>query len=235
MQDVTITFTGGPQQGRRIEVEVTREGVAIGRLPGPGGVELKSADSSISREHAKLIARGGEVELENLSANGTVVDGKLVLDRVLLQPNVEIKIGDTCAFSVDWTSFNADVTKEKKEEKSTATPGPLASPIVRAVVGVYVLGIVGVGVWLAMEDETIAGDDWPALEKVYEKYEPDGDAEASRAARMDRAKDLVDELRVHKTRGIDRENKIICREIMSLDADVNSPFFRYGASCLSEN
>lgn len=233
MQDVTIMFTSGPMRERRFEFEVGR--VVIGRLPGGGGLELKGADTSVSREHAVLEEADGDIELCNLSPNGTTVDGKLVLDRIKVMPGAKVSIGDQHAFELNWTSFETriDDVAAKKAAKS-AKKGPLSSPIVRAVLGVYLAGIIGVALWLGVfsDAEAIAGDDWPGLEAAYLAYEPAGLTDEERQLRMERARTLVRELRALRTQGIEQDSSTICREMMRIDRDSQSPFYLYGAQCL---
>lgn len=235
MQDVTITFTEGPQRGHSQEFEVGS--VIIGRQPGEHGLELKHADKSVSRVHAELVAKDGDVELKNLSDNGTVVDGKLVLDSVRIHPGARIKIGAEHVFQVDWALVApAPGSPERAPKPGTSGGrGLLGSPVVRAVIGVYLLGIGGVGMWVASSDDGGAiRDDWPALRGEYERYEAEGVSADQRDARLARAEILMRELRVLRVRGLRTEAKSICREMMSLDKDIHSPLYLYGANCLGK-
>ena len=100
MQDVTITFTDGPLRGRSFEFEVGL--VRIGRMPGDNGLELKGADTSVSRVHAELREDGGGVKLHNVSPNGTTVNDKIVLDSIGLQPGAVVRIGPRHPFTISW-------------------------------------------------------------------------------------------------------------------------------------
>lgn len=234
MQDVTITFTDGPLRGRSYDFEVGQ--LSIGRLPGSTGLELKGADTSVSRIHAELHERAGGIELRNVSPNGTMVDDKIVLDDIKIRPGVRVQIGSLHRFTVNWTSFEResrpkDTSKESDPQRSQ---GPLSSPIIQAVLGVYFLAMVAVFVWLMLSDDggPTAGDDWPALAAAYDNYqagEMPGDIRSTRAAR---AEDLVRKLRVMRTRKSNRDAEKICREMMSIDKDSKSPLYRYGARCL---
>ena len=62
MQDIKIRFTSGPLRGHSAEVEVGD--VMIGRQPGNGGVELKGAETSVSRQHAQLVEDGGDEQVQ---------------------------------------------------------------------------------------------------------------------------------------------------------------------------
>jgi pSer/pThr/pTyr-binding forkhead associated (FHA) protein len=232
MQDLTIRFTGGPQEGQVFEAEV---GVlTIGRLPGKGGLELKGADSSVSRLHAKIVETDGDIVLENLSPNGTRVNGVTVLDRVDLKPESQIQIGPY-TFDVHWSTFEdlAGRTKVQPKAKPAAKKGPLSSPVLRAVIGVYLGGIAAVALWLSWSGGTVdVPDDWPALRSQYESLELRGEGSEPHTAMLKRAEVLIRELRAQRIRGDGRDAERICRELMSLDADVRSPLYQYGARCL---
>ena len=234
MQDVQVRFSSGPLRGQSYDFEVGQ--VAIGRLPGEGGLELKGADSSVSRSHAELVDNGGDIELRNLSPNGTEVDGKVVLDSVVLKPGAEIKIGSDHSFSVQWKSFapEAPAWGTELKPRTPKKKGPLSSPVVRAVIGVYLLGLVGVAVWISSFDSGsgVAPDEWPALQAAYEAYDHPSFSEEEKAARTERAKVLVLRLRALRTRERTQDIEALCREIMGLDSNTDSPLYRFGAQCL---
>ncbi len=235
MQDVTITFTSGPMRDRKLEFEVGH--VAIGRLPGAGGLELKGADTSVSRTHAELVEVDGNIELRNLSPNGTKVDGKLIIDAVRLKPGAKLVVGNAHAFEITWTSFQSEFEpiSGKKDSKAEKAKGPLSSPVVRAVIGVYLLVIIVVAIWLGVVagGDSIAGDDWPSLETAYQAYVPSGLSAEERDLRRANAKTLVRELRALRTQGTDEGRARICRELMRIDRDAQSPLYQYGALCLA--
>ena len=236
MQDVTITFIAGPMTGSEAEFEVGE--VLIGRMPGTGGLELKHASGSVSRVHAELVENNGELSLKNHSPNGTTVEGKLTLDVVAIHPGAEIQVGDNHTFQVNWVSFNPRSHDGKKDDKSQAPqkPGVLASPVVRSVIGVYMLGMVALAVWEADSGSgNVIGNDWPRLEEAYASYHPEGVSPDVLAQRVIRAQTLVGKLRVFETLGRRDDAQTICREIMSLDSDIQSPLFQYGAACLGSN
>ncbi|HNP34703.1 MAG TPA: FHA domain-containing protein [Woeseiaceae bacterium] len=233
MQDVFLKFLDGPMRGQEIEVEVGS--VIIGRQPGASGVELKGADVSVSRQHAGLHERDGNIFLSNRSPNGTSVNGKLVLDEVQLKSGAIVEIADQCRFAVSWKTFAAEATRKVRVEKSDALKkGPLSSPVVRTVIGVYLLGMLVVGLWLAHSagDKGVA-DDWPELLIEYQAYRPDSVDDSDWQQREERGAILVRELRALKTRGRGYDAESICRELMSLDRDSESPVYRYGARCLA--
>lgn len=235
MQDITVRFLDGPLRGGKLQREVGD--VAIGRQPpGDGDIELKGANTSVSREHARLVENDGSIVLRNLSPNGTTVNGKLVVDEVEIKSGAVIEIGDQFRFDVSWQSFGAEVREPKKKAKKagTAKKGPLSSPVVRAVLVVYLGGLLVLGLWFAVAgDEGSVADDWPELLASYEAWqdpEVGGDEWAEREAR---AQLLVRELRALKTQGRGRTSAL-CRELMSIDGDVASPLYRYGARCLAD-
>jgi hypothetical protein len=234
MQDVTITFTDGLLKGRVFDFEVGR--VVIGRQPGERGLELKGADASVSRAHAELVENGGDIELRNLSPNGTLVNGKLLLEEMLIASGALIEIGEKHAFKVHWSSVGATQVLPAKtvRDKSPALNkgGPLSSPVVRVVLGAYLAGLVGLAVWLSLDSTGTASDEWPALAAAYDTYE--GSSPEAKQSRTIRAESLVRQLRVLKVQGEGRAMEPICRELMSLDGDAKSPLFQYGARCLGE-
>ena len=234
MQDVTITFTDGPLRGRTYEFEVGH--VLIGRLPGNAGLELKGADTSVSRVHAELRERGGEIEVKNASPNGTIVNGKLILESVVIRPDAELKIGANHPFTVNWTTFEDYARADKTVQTKTvpAAQGPMSSPIVRAVLGVYMLGMVVLGVWLMVADDGggAVADDWPALIAEYDNFDVAEMADELRQSHTAKAESLVRELRLLKLQGYGRDAGTICRDLMSIDGDARSPVYQYGARCL---
>ena len=234
MQDVTITFTDGPLRGRTYEFEVGH--IQIGRLPGNAGLELKGADTSVSRVHAELRERDGQIEVKNASPNGTMVNGKLILESVIIRPDAELKIGANHPFTVNWTTFE-DYARADKTVEIKAVPaaqGPMSSPIVRAVLGVYVLGMVVVGVWLMLSDDGggAVADDWPTLMAAYSDFDVADMGDELRQSRTAKAESLVRELRLQEIQGYGRDAGTICRDLMSIDGDARSPVYQYGARCL---
>lgn len=235
MQDVTITFTRGPMSGNAIEFEVGE--LNIGRQPGHDGLELKNAETAVSRIHAVLEELDGKITLHNRSSHGTQIDGKSIFDSVELEPGAEVSIGANHDFRVEWTSFTGSNKPEDgpEPEKSPAAPGPLASPVIRAVIVVYLLAMVGVAVWVsgARNKGGVAADDWPELQAAYEAYATETQSAKLHAERMARAEVLLREVRTLKTRGMHEAVAPVCREIMGLDKEVASPLFQYGAECLA--
>jgi hypothetical protein len=233
MQDVKVTFISGPQKGQVQEFEVGD--VVIGRLPGARGLELQSADADVSRQHARLAEKEGGVELYNLSPNGTLVGGKIILDSVALEPGTEVAIGANHSFVLDWAVFATGSVNEANQAAKTKSPGALASPVIRAVLVVYLLGMVAMVFWLSSSDEqALSADEWPQLVAAYEGYESPGLTEELRAERLARVEELMYEAQALQIRGLDKHLGPICREIMGVDNNVRSPLFQYGAKCLAK-
>lgn len=165
------------------------------------------------------------------------MDNEVILDSAEIKPGARIEIGSSHPFTVNWTSFDAysDNDDSKQEPADVVSQGPLSSPIVRAVLGIYLLGMVAAGVWLYVsgDDGALAVDDWPALAAAYENYKVGEMPEELRLTRASRAEFLVRELRLLKMQGLNRDTEQICREIMSIDKDSKSPLYRYGARCLA--
>ena len=164
MQSVNIVCTAGPMRG--FDEEFVLGELVIGRQPEMPGLVLKGAGSSVSRRHLKLEEKDGMVAVSNLSPNGTVVNGKLIVDDIQIRTGAKIEIGDQFILELRWESFGAEtVVKKKATSAPVAKQGPLASPVVRAVLGVYLLGMVALAVWFGLADDqsTVAADEWPAV------------------------------------------------------------------------
>lgn len=237
MQDVTITFTRGTSTGNPLKFELGE--VFIGTQPGPRGLLLKNANhKEVSRLHARLQDSEGVVELYNLSISGTRVDGKLVQGSIKLNPGAKIAIGANHVFLIEWESFvrvNKAETADGQERRTAAPAGPLASPIVRSVIAVYLLSMVGLMYWLSSTNTGtgVAADDWPQLRNGYEAFQPGTISPELRNQRLARAELLVRELRALKTQKNAEDIEPVCRQIMAVDSDIHSPLFQYGAGCLA--
>jgi hypothetical protein len=236
MQDIKIKFLSGPLKGHATEVEVGD--VLIGRQPGERGLELKGADTTVSRIHAQLIEQRGEIVVRNKSPNGTIINGRLTLDESVIKSGAKLGIGDQFELQLEWKTFGADtvIRKPKSTSPDGLKKGPLSSPVLRAVLAVYLGGILLVGLWVALSPgEGIAGDDWPALAAAYQGYKGEGVSAEEWEAREMRAEELVRELRALRTRDMESEvSEMICRELMSIDGDIRSPLYQYGARCLAD-
>jgi pSer/pThr/pTyr-binding forkhead associated (FHA) protein len=90
MAQVVLRFIAGPQQGKEYPLEPGRD-VIIGRVP---EVDLQIADETVSRKHASLSIRDGAIILQDLSRNGTFVNGKRIT-KVSLLLRDQIQIGNS--------------------------------------------------------------------------------------------------------------------------------------------
>jgi serine/threonine protein kinase len=86
-QKFGLVVTQGKREGHRITVEGDR--LIIGRA------DLDPDDSYVSRQHAAIAPRGDQLLLEDVSLNGTWVNGERVFGEVLLQMGDEICIGSS--------------------------------------------------------------------------------------------------------------------------------------------
>jgi EmrB/QacA subfamily drug resistance transporter len=86
--DGELSIVAGPGAGRAAPV---RGSATIGREP---ECDLQVLDSEVSRRHAKVTVRDGDVFIDDLnSANGTYVNGERILGREALKPGDRIQIG----------------------------------------------------------------------------------------------------------------------------------------------
>ena len=83
--NASLAILQGPRQGERIAVG---EGLSVGRY------DLRSSDTTISRQHARISCRAGGYWLEDLSKNGTWVNGQRVYGEVPLPIGATIAIAD---------------------------------------------------------------------------------------------------------------------------------------------
>jgi len=77
----------------RQEVDLSGDILRIGRDPNN---DLELSSPFVSREHARLIKHDGEIFIENVGLNGTLVDGEMVGvgEQVKVVPGQEIHIGE---------------------------------------------------------------------------------------------------------------------------------------------
>jgi pSer/pThr/pTyr-binding forkhead associated (FHA) protein len=57
------------------------------------GLRLEGETAGISRAHCRLFEVGGEVVLEDLSTYGTFVNGERIVDRAVVGPGDQVRIG----------------------------------------------------------------------------------------------------------------------------------------------
>ena len=71
----------------------TARGLLVGRSPSAG---IRLDDQTVSRVHARLECREGQVYVEDLgSRNGTLLNGRPVARDALLEPGDRVRIGST--------------------------------------------------------------------------------------------------------------------------------------------
>ena len=81
----------GPRQLRGLHVDMLGP-VVIGRSPSS---DIVIAEPIVSSTHARLTLQGPALVLEDLhSTNGTLVNGRLILDPVTLRDGDEVQVGD---------------------------------------------------------------------------------------------------------------------------------------------
>src|SRR5439155_11583030 len=85
---VVLELTGVQGSGATA-IRMARDGAILGRS---ATVDVPIADPCASRQHARINRRGDDFEIDNLSPNGTLVNGKPVQKRVLKDGDV-IQIG----------------------------------------------------------------------------------------------------------------------------------------------
>jgi pSer/pThr/pTyr-binding forkhead associated (FHA) protein len=86
-----------PTKGRLTIIQGSRQGhhiVLSDQVQCLGRLELGSENRSISRQHAKIVPRGGSYWLEDVSTNGTWVDGRRIYGETPLRTGALIAIGD---------------------------------------------------------------------------------------------------------------------------------------------
>jgi DNA-binding winged helix-turn-helix (wHTH) protein len=77
--------------GAELEFVISAGEHVIGRDP---AVELRIDSSKVSRRHARIVARGAELSIEDLdSKNGTFVNGRRISARETLADQTEVRIG----------------------------------------------------------------------------------------------------------------------------------------------
>ena len=89
-----LSLTAGPRQGT--EIVVDKPSLTFGRETSNATWEITLPDKSISRPHARLFRQDGFWYMEDLnSANGTIVDGKLIEQPALLRSGSLVMMGET--------------------------------------------------------------------------------------------------------------------------------------------
>ena len=103
--------------------------------------------------------------------------------------------------------------------------GPLANPMIRVLLVAYLAGMVALGVYLAVSDDESAAEAFDRTRAEYtESYKPDGVSAQVLEHRLAEAERLVRELGV-----LERKERSVCRQLMALDSDPDSPIYRFAA------
>jgi pSer/pThr/pTyr-binding forkhead associated (FHA) protein len=90
-----LMVTAGPDLGQ--EYPLWGEVITIGRASREATWEIRLTDRSVSRPHARLEMRAGQLFLVDLeSANGTRLNGALLKRPVPVREGDQISIGETC-------------------------------------------------------------------------------------------------------------------------------------------
>lgn len=132
LESVELLFVAGPGEGRSLELAQGTH--VLGREPGPGGIEL-GGDPTVSRRHAQIIVAPDGVVFENLSANGSKVNGQLVQGRLRLSGGEELMVGGAHRLAVRLPSSAmhsaaapAPVEAAPPPEPVEEVPPPVAQP-----------------------------------------------------------------------------------------------------------
>jgi hypothetical protein len=91
--DCVLKIVGGPEPGREVTFAAAEGMQAI--MGRSGRCEVQLSDAEVSFEHAVIGRERGDFYLENLSANGTWVNGEKISGRARLRTKDQIRIGQT--------------------------------------------------------------------------------------------------------------------------------------------
>jgi pSer/pThr/pTyr-binding forkhead associated (FHA) protein len=86
---VTLAVSEGPDVGKSFAI--SKSSTSIGRAPGQ---DVHLSDGTVSREHARLLAQAGGLQIVNQSTRGTLVNGQEA-DSKALSDGDEIQMGAT--------------------------------------------------------------------------------------------------------------------------------------------
>src|SRR5579871_3934522 len=127
----------GPSAGLRFDVKTE---ATLGRSP---SCEVPLEDHKVSRRHAKIEVKNGEVRISDLgSRNGTVVNGEKIDAEAILLPGDRVQVGDTTAL-FEPPSKASFAAKDASDLKSTLVEELL--PRVGAEAALYSAGIALLG------------------------------------------------------------------------------------------
>lgn len=230
--EVVLLFRRGPLEGKQIPLRLGR--VTLGREPGPEGVTLPR-DHAVSRQHGELYVEDGQVVYRNLSVNGTIVNRKIVQETRVLAPGDELGFGSDHLVEVRFRAAARKEPEEEAGEKGLLSSGPLRNPVVRVVLIAYLVGLVAVVVWVKLQGGSSAERAFQRVREAYSAgYQPEGVPEEELTARLEQAEVLVRKLTTFERTENWTEARAACRELMALDADPQSPLYRFGARRLGD-
>ena len=157
----------GPGQKARVE-DLVSDRYTVGRGDPTGAVKADftiAADTALSRAHCRFHKTGPTYAVENLSPNGTMLNGKVIDKIVPLKHHDKITLGEKTvleflAVTGDERARELEAAASGKTAKEAASAGkkPLFQrPLVLAVLGFYAL--VGLVVAFAL----VTGDDVPVV------------------------------------------------------------------------
>jgi hypothetical protein len=228
VKNVVLLVRKGPTAGSRIELELGR--IELGRDPGPDGV-LLPGDSQVSRLHGELREDQGRIMYRNLSPNGTLIDRAIVHEERELAPGAEIRLGSDYLIEVQFRPRERPAkTAPQSESGAFWQSGPLARPVVRAVLAVYLTALVALVVFLSLRGQPTVLDQFaPARREYLASYRPAGIDPETKSARLARADRLVTELFALERAESWGGARLACREMMAIDGDPRSPVYRFAA------
>ena len=231
MRTVVVEIRKGPLEGTELQLELGH--VVLGREPGPGGI-LLSGDQQISRRHGELLEERGQLIYRNLSANGTWVNRELIRQQQVLRPGAELRLGDRTLLELRFEASEptSALTEIVGEGGNVARRGPLAKPLVRALLLTYILGVVALG--LFFHSSSSSRDDFEPVREDYALYRPAEASEVVLEGRLTRAAQLARRLEAFERRESWTRARATCRELMALDSDPDSPIYRFAARRLGE-
>lgn len=235
---LTLVPRKGPSTGRHREIELgsLAHPWILGRDPGPGGFLLE-ADSTVSRRHGQLLVEHGRLVYENLSPNGTLVDGTLALGRKTLESGSVLAFGQhEIEVRFARPASAAPGSDPDGAGASLWQHGPLARPAVRAALAVYLLGLLALSVVFLLRGPADPRASYLEARAEYaDAYLPSLALDPrEQARRLDRADFLAAELGAHVEAERWASARTACRRLMDLDGESESPLFRYAAQRLGE-
>ena len=90
--------------GRNRIWDLLQDTYTIGRVPRVGDVAIRMVipgDPTISRHQCSFVRSGNAYELHNVSGHGTVLNGRVVMDRARLRPGDEVRLGQRAVVTYD--------------------------------------------------------------------------------------------------------------------------------------